>query len=188
MGEIDARRRRRRSHPVGRNDRSEYEIALARNVQFMRRRLSSLETIPIKIIFPVLTIFTLVLALIRFLGIAESPDPDEKWVCLFGLLFFTVASWRYMRLRVIRVDGHNLYISNYTKEIKIPLSEIINVTESGWSRGYWVSIYLKSPSDFGDKIEFIPIPRFLFFEQHPVVRELKSLAAKTSVAVEPTVE
>ena len=157
----------------------------------MRRTLSSLQTIPIKLFFPLLWIFALGLAVSRFFVISKSADRDEGWVFVFILLFITASVWPSVRLKVISVDDHNLNILNYTKEIAVPLSEILNVTQSSWLslRGESVTIYLRSPSEFGNKIEFLPKARLWAFGQHPVVRELKSLAAKApSVATEPTME
>jgi len=84
--------------------------------------------------------------------------------------------WGALRLRVISIDDHNLYILNYTKEISVPLSEIINVTQNRWLKGEMVTIHLQSRSEFGCKIHFLPKVRFFAFGQHPVVRELKALA------------
>jgi len=114
------------------------------------------------------------------LGISQSSDQSEKWVLLGFSLILTASNWLYMRLKTIDVDDHNLYISNFTKEISLPLSEILNVTQNRWLRGELVTIHLKSASEFGKKILFLPRFRFFPFGQHPVVRELKALAKKAS--------
>lgn len=82
-----------------------------------------------------------------------------------------------MRLKALSVDGRFLYVSNYVDEITIPLSQISDVTENRWVKGHPVTIHLKSPSEFGDKIVFLPIIEpFLFWGSHPVVSELKAMA------------
>lgn len=86
--------------------------------------------------------------------------------------------WGALRLKVISIDDHNLYILNYTKEISVPLSEIRDVTQNRWLTGEMVTIHLESPSEFGCKIRFFPKSRFFSFGEHPVVRELKALASK----------
>ena len=146
----------------------------------MRRTLSSLQTSTIKIIFPIGWIFGLCVALSRLLGLSQSADPSEKWVLLGLLVIHGVQNWLIMRLKTISVDDHNLYIANFTKEISVPLSEIFNVTQTRWPRWRLVTIHLKSTSEFGNKIAFIPKARFLDFGQHPVVRELKALAKKAA--------
>ena len=73
-------------------------------------------------------------------------------------------------------DGF-LYVSNYMKEITVPLTEIYDVTENIWINIHPVTIHLKSPSEFGDKIRFMPKTRFFaWFSSHPIVNELKELA------------
>lgn len=85
--------------------------------------------------------------------------------------------WDSVRIKTVSVDDQSLYVSNYKTEIAIPLSQISNVTESRWLQGHPVTVHLKSPSAFGDKIRFLPIKEpFLFLESHPVVGELKTLA------------
>jgi hypothetical protein len=150
----------------------------------MRRTLSSLQTIPLKIFSPIVWIFALGLALNRFLGVFQSEDQAGKWIFLGFLVLYSLQTWECMRLKTIDVDDHNLYIGNFTKEISVPLSEILNVTPKRWPRWQVVTIHLKSSSEFGNKIEFIPKARFFAFGQHPVVRELKALAKKAST-VEP---
>jgi len=62
-------------------------------------------------------------------------------------------------------------------QIAIPLSEIYDVTENVCVNIHPVTIHLRSPSEFGDKIVFMPTTRFFaFFSPHPVVNELKELA------------
>jgi hypothetical protein len=81
-----------------------------------------------------------------------------------------------VRYKEVSVDEEYLYVSNFIKEIAIPLSDIVDVTESRWLNTHPVTIYLKSPSEFGNKIVFMPTIRFFGFTSHPVVSELKRLA------------
>jgi hypothetical protein len=79
---------------------------------------------------------------------------------------------------MVRVDDNFLYVSNYLKEITIPLSQIYDVTENLWINIHPVTIHLKTPSEFGDKIKFMPTVRyFAWFQSHPIVEELKELSA-----------
>lgn len=142
----------------------------------MRRRLSSLQTIFIKIIFPTLwTLFFVVPTLSMLFRRGEGSQ--SKW---FLLLVWIAGSvfvwWGSVRLKVVSVDENFLYASNYLKEIAIPLSDIYKVTENVWLNTHPVTIHLKSPSEFGDKIVFMPTTRFSVFSSHPVVKELRQLA------------
>ena len=109
---------------------------------------------------------------------AGGPKAPPKWIFLFGWLVGCVfIYWLCIRLKEVSVDDDFLYVSNYRKEIAIPLSEIYDVTENVWVNIHPVTIHLRSPSEFGDKIVFMPTTRFFaFFSPHPVVNELKELA------------
>ena len=112
----------------------------------------------------------------------EGLESPSAWILLLvwiaGSAFLL---WDSFRLKAVSVDENLLYVSNYLKEIAIPLSHIYDVTENIWLNTHPVSIYLKSPSEFGGRIVFMPKTRFLFFSSHPVVKELKQLA-KSGVA------
>jgi hypothetical protein len=155
------------------------------NVDSMRRRLSSLQTGLMKIIFPALWIpswgFVVVM---MFFGGVDDGDPFVKWFFLFAAVVGAAfICWSSIRLKEVSVDDNFLYVSNYLKEVSIPLSDIYDVTENVWINIHPVTIHLKSPSEFGYKITFMPKTRlFAFFSSHPVVRELKVLAARSNMA------
>lgn len=87
-------------------------------------------------------------------------------------MYFTV-----MRYKKVSVDDSFLYVSNYRKEIKIPLSGIGDVTEIKWVRTRPVTIHLKTDSEFGRKIVFTPkMNGFRIFADNPIVAELKESA------------
>ena len=148
----------------------------------MRRRLSSLQTFLTKIIFPVFCVFVGGIVILgMFLNeFAEHVAPP--WPLLFGWLIGTGFIYRScIRLKAVSIDENFLYVSNYLKEVSIPLSEIYDVTENRWLNIHPVTIHLRSPSDFGDKIIFMPRVRFSFLDSHPVVGELKKLARSTDL-------
>ena len=85
-------------------------------------------------------------------------------------------------MKRVSVDDNFLYVSNYLKEIAIPLSDIHDVAENRWVNIHPVTIRLKASSEFGDKIVFMPTARFFaLFSSHPVVSELKELARSKSM-------
>jgi hypothetical protein len=123
------------------------------------------------------------------------------WICAFGAgtivmwissgqpvatnLFFLVVwgvgsifCWRTcVPLKRIRTDGGNLYVSNYLKEIVVPAGLIERVTENRWINIHPVTIHLRSETEFGSKIVFMPKARFAFsWTSHPVVGEIGRLA------------
>ena len=150
----------------------------------MKRRLSSLQTFLMKVIFPGLWIPLFGMGpLMMFLGTFEGQDPPPKWTFLFAWLAGSAfICWSCIRLKEVSVDEDFLYVSNYLKEVAIPLSEIQDVTENVWVNIHPVTIHLKSPSEFGDKIVFMPTVRFFtLFSSHPVVTELKELAKSKGI-------
>lgn len=145
----------------------------------MKRQLSSKLTFLTKIILPAvcITMWT-VITLTMFLGFGESRQPLPKFLFLgfsiggTAILYFTV-----MKYKAVSIDDDFLYVSNYLKEISIPLSNIRDVTEIRRVRGHPVTIHLQIPSEFGSKITFTPKAKgFRFFSANPLVEELKELA------------
>lgn len=146
----------------------------------MKRELSTKLTILTKIILPVFS--TLVMCLITltmFLGAEQNnhqPPPKFQMLgataAVAAFFYFTVM--RFMR---VHVDEKFLYVSNFLKEISIPLAGIRDVTEIVWLRGHPITIHLRDASEFGSKITFLPKSKgFKFFQPHPVVAELKETA------------
>jgi hypothetical protein len=92
----------------------------------------------------------------------------------FGIF---VMSRTIMRYKKVAVDDEFLYVSNYRKEIKIPVSKIEDVSQIKWFRTRPVTIYLKEDSEFGREIVFTPkLGGFQVFADNPVVKELKEKA------------
>ena len=145
----------------------------------MKCRLSSLQTVLMKIVFPVIWIPVWGFGtLMMFLSSSENADASVKWIFLIGWASGCVfIFWSCIGLKEVSVDDNFLYVSNFLKEISIPLSEIYDVTENVWLNSHPVTIHLTSLTEFGDKIVFMPKTRFFtFFSSHPVVNELKELA------------
>lgn len=99
---------------------------------------------------------------------------------LFAALWLPVAlavccyGWRRKH---VSVDGQFLYVTNYRKEIAIPLSEVGGVTYFGLGSIQTVTVHLRSPSEFGRRIKFTPRRHSLFgIDEPPAVGQLRSLA------------
>ncbi len=146
----------------------------------MYQKLSSLQTVLMKFVYPV--VFGIVAAYnlisLAVSGNLNKMDFTSLWFfMLFGFAFFAFVYWTCVPLKKIGVDDKFLYISNFREEVSVPLSYIKDVKEIVWLQHHPVTIYLKTPTQFGDKIIFMPKFRFLaFYSSHPVVRELKQLA------------
>jgi hypothetical protein len=140
----------------------------------MRRRISSNWTFVLKSVPPLgLTAATVLVALTVF-----TQPFDLMGDGLIGLVFLVAATiWACLwasRLKVASVDKENLYVSDWMKEISIPLEEIDHVWDM--TGGYPVFVNLKSTSEFGRRIVFIaPVNPLLMFSSHPVAKELREL-------------
>lgn len=126
-----------------------------------------------KVIFPILTsLFAAIGVVIGLINIRS-----DLW---FFIIFWpAMAAWilrSAMRLKWVSVDEAFVYVSCLKKEIRIPLSNIDKIESSEWARPKEITLWLKSPSEFGQKIVFVPRQRF--FEGvrsgHPIVDELRA--------------
>ena len=154
----------------------------------MRRRLSSRTTILWSYVFPILLVVGLSYALL-LCWLGKITGKDGQRLSLAQLSAFTLM-WTLTMVGLVRsvgflkrveVDDDALYISNYTTEVRIPLSEVTDVRESGGSRGLTtVSIALRNPSAFGESIECLPRLRQCWAGMGPAIRELQTLCRQLS--------
>ena len=81
-----------------------------------------------KVIFPVLWITGFGLGtLAMFLGGYDGEAEPPKWAFLFAWIAGSAfISWGCIRLKEVSVDDNYLYISNYIKEARVPLSMVIS--------------------------------------------------------------
>jgi hypothetical protein len=154
----------------------------------MRRRLSSRTTILWSYVLPILLVVGLSCALLMgWLGKIKDNDGKPMSVevlCVFTLMW-ALTVWGLVRaigfLKRVEVHGDALYVSNYTTELRIPLSEVTDVCESGGPKGLTrVSIALRNPSAFGESIEFLPRLSRCWAGMGPVIRELQALCRQLS--------
>jgi hypothetical protein len=116
-----------------------------------------------------------------------TPVPDNNgsfppvwffYVMPIGFLLFSL--WLAWGLKWVAIDAPNkrLYVSNYRKEIAIPFSEIVDVTEFILSDPRRITIHLRTETEFGKKIVFLGTYRFggWLAGSHPIVKELKELS------------
>ena len=144
------------------------------------RQISSRLTVFNKFILP--GIFALGMFNVLFFGGSMELAADVWWVYLIPFAFEAFILWHSWGAKWVAIDETNgrLYVSNYRREIAIPLSHIVDVTESIWSDPRRVKITLGQPSEFGNKIIFYATYRFggIFSGPHPIVNELLTLVAK----------
>src|ERR1035438_1187978 len=154
----------------------------------MRRRISSRTTILWSCVLPILLVVGLSCALLMcWLGKITGKDGERlpvEGLCAFTLMWALtmVGLVRALGfLKRVEVDDDALYVSNYTTEFRIPLSDVAFARENGGSRGLTrVSVGLHNPSAFGQNIEFLPRLSRCWAGMDPAIRELQALCDQAS--------
>jgi hypothetical protein len=141
--------------------------------------LSSAQTFLTKTVFPIL--WTSGFAVGSW-QLFSSPNPGAGIFWSFGVLWSLFIWWSCVPLKRVRMDDRALYISNYRREIAVPLREVAEVTGVWWNRDRQVTIRLHSETEFGSKIVFMPKQRWLAWGPHPVVAEIRSAVARATGA------
>ena len=153
----------------------------------MRRNLSSAWTVIHKVVFPALWIGAFALGT-SCLFLSEprtrsgaSPPPEMRWVFLVAtVLGSVVLYWFGMRLKRVALDGDRLIISDFGREMEVPLRDVERVTGSILMHPELIWLHFRRPTEFGTKIVFMPPARFLGgYSRHPLVAELRALVAQS---------
>jgi hypothetical protein len=154
-------------------------------VTMQPRTLSSGQTFFIKFVFPIMLICVLgILTILIWLRSMQDTactcnciEPERKWLLLALLIFSSAFTlWTGAGLKKVRLDQEFLYISNYRREIRVPLNMVRSVTENRWINIHPVTIHFRAPTEFGEKVKFMPTARLGSFSSHPVVSELRKAA------------
>ncbi|HKR60506.1 MAG TPA: hypothetical protein VJS64_12295 [Pyrinomonadaceae bacterium] len=120
------------------------------------------------------------LMLISILGQTLKLFPDGVMLLAFGLVVLIYFSWYSIRIKFVRLDNHTLYVFGWFKVIAIPLSEVAHAYYSGVGL---VFVRLRTPSDFGSTIAFMPTfgASILSILGSPsIAEELRDLAKQAS--------
>ena len=112
--------------------------------------------------------------------LGASPSSGMRWQFLIIWIVGSFFIWWFcMRLKRIRLDDKDLYISNYFKEIRVPLEGVVGVSENRWINIHPVTLIFKNKTQFGLSVVFMPTVRwFSFFSSHPVVAEIRRAAER----------
>ena len=93
------------------------------------------------------------------------------WLAFF--LFAGFCSWRTGFYKRVAVEGDTLYVSNYLKEVHIPLAEVQKVDGPDRTSAREIALTLRRRSEFGGRIRFTP----KLFEAKEIADELRSRVA-----------
>ena len=140
-----------------------------------RHSLSSISTFFFKFIFPAIWIGSLGIGVIK--SLLSEPQEKGNWFILAFLFVFIIFYWNLFRIKSVEIDNRYLYVSNYIKTIRVPFSQIEDVTEL-FLNPRPIRITFKKVTEFGIEIVFVPYVDFQgwFSGSHPAVAKLRELA------------
>lgn len=138
----------------------------------MRKQLSSSMTFFWKFIFSAfwITVFGLGVSVLLFSSHSEG---------LFLLLIFIPAIifiyFTTIQVKRISIDSEYLYIDNFKKSVKTPLSNIKKINDIVIFSPRTIIVYFKEPTEFGNKVSFIAYTKMmLFFGDHPAAKKIRN--------------
>ena len=101
-----------------------------------------------------------------------------RWLFLaLWLAASTYHVWFGRRLcRVFLGDGV-LVVSNFFREISVPVTAISRVTQSYMNRPQTITIHLDHQTSLGNRIVFVPAGPTHYLSEHPTTAELKGIQA-----------
>ena len=80
------------------------------------------------------------------------------------------------RLKRVKLDGAALAISNYRRDVTVPVGEIANVRQNRLINLRPVTITFRKQTPFGSAVTFIPRASFRLFSEDDIVTRLRRLA------------
>jgi len=95
------------------------------------------------------------LILFAVAAVSDRARLESDYIIPLTILLAAFAGfcWSSYRLKSVAVDNHYLYVSGWSKHIKIPLSHIESVNYAAVSL---ITVRLKSAGTFGHTIYFMP--------------------------------
>jgi hypothetical protein len=116
-------------------------------------------------------------------GVRGGAPPGARWLLLTiwvgASALLVLMGWGLKR---VRLGENELFVSNYLREIAIPLNAIRDVRQRLFPHFGAVTIELRHATPFGQRITFIPKgrgPRWLG-QEGEVFLELRALVARTT--------
>lgn len=133
-------------------------------------RLSSSMTAYHKFVVPFISVAVSVPWTI--LAIRGDLSGTEVLVLPILALYGVGVYWTGVRLKRVTLDGETLRISNYRKEIRVPLRDAA-VCDATLANFYLITLRFNGPTEFGASIVFMPKLRWLIWGPHPLVQDLR---------------
>jgi hypothetical protein len=93
------------------------------------------------------------------------------WLAFF--LFAGFCSWLMGFYKRLAVEGDTLYVSNYLKEVRIPLADVEKIDGPDLTSARAITLTLRCRSEFGGRVRFTP----KLFEAKEIADELRRRVA-----------
>jgi hypothetical protein len=138
------------------------------------QRISSRMTFWYKRVFPIIFSGFVLAFMIVPIALGHAPPLDFLIIPLIMLVFvfFIMKKLIFDLVDEVWDGGDVLIVRNSNQEDRIPLSSIMNVSYSPWINPPRVTLSLRTPSSFGDKVVFCAPVRLLPFTDSPVIDDL----------------
>jgi len=144
-------------------------------------KLSSSLTFIYKFVFPTVWLGGFTLGTVTMFVTGKGPAPVFALATLFGLVVFATTCFP---LKTVHTTTGGLLVGNFSEEITVPYGQVHAVVERKWTNPRVITVWLKSPGRFGEKIVFIPhgvsFLGLIFWRDHPateLIREGVAAAA-----------
>jgi hypothetical protein len=109
-----------------------------------------------------------------------SPMPLSAKVFVIAALMLIYFAWRreISPLRKVALDEGAFLISDYSREIRVPASNLATVTEQRWREPRKITLTFQEETEFGKTVIFLAESQQmrLPWKEHPIVEELRTLA------------
>jgi hypothetical protein len=144
--------------------------------------LSSRATLVYKFLIPTLWLGGFGAATVAvFVSTADRSSDPEVALARWGFAAMAVAGslliyWTCMRAKRVSLQGREFVISNYLREIRVPILDVERVSASILISPELVWLHFRRPTGFGRKVVFLPRFRVLSgFSRHPLAARLGEL-------------
>lgn len=118
---------------------------------------------------------------IPYNGVPGGAPPEAKWLLLAAWVAGTAMcaglvamTWRLKR---VRVEDDTLLVSDFRREVRVPLRDVVGVRQPRFPVPGSIAIDLARETPFGREVTFFPQRRGLFGAEGPTMRELRALVS-----------
>lgn len=145
----------------------------------MRRELSSRYTLVYRWVIPGFLTLAAIIVVWRSARIGMPERPDTAAVLLgaaAAVALMVIARW-FDRAKRVWIDGQNLIVASYGREVEVGLGDITSVEPTRFVWPIRVRVRFSRPTKFGDQVLFFPpILWHSLSTLHPGIDDLRRLA------------